>query len=328
MLKDLPQIATMYLAKMRAKPAKMICLAVAGGFTIVELLLSTVLGALIVASIGGVLLVSEIRLVRNSVQSQNLVDNSNQAANLILREIIEAAQVSTTISSYPASCPTSSTTKLVLIGKGGAWQSIYGISSVASGSSEWAGPARLIRCGPPYTISNGGTIEIGSNVTQVESTILDNLVLNTGFNATINAMSSTTLSRGVEFSISTQLGNGPISTTQYQGRTAANPIYGLYDLIVQNPSYCTSTPCKSFSNTDHFLAPSGTQKIVGNFNREEIIYFPGNIENYTTVQRTATDSSACSRISCFVSGTVNGQSYATTLEYFNVLVFANTERRL
>lgn len=305
---------------------------VLAGFTIIELLLSTVLGALVVASIGGVLLVSEIRLVRNSVQSQNLTDNSNQAANLILREIIEAAQVSKTIASYPSSCTSATTTQLVLTGKGGAWKSIYGINNVAAGSTDWTGPARLIRCGQPYSIENGGTIAIkdasGNPVAPVESTILDNLDQANGFNVTIRNPSDTTLSRGVEFTISTQIGNGSTTIRRYQGRTSANPIYGLYDLIVQNSNYCSSTPCASIGNTDHFLAPTGTNTITGNFNREEVVYFPGNIESYSKIQRSPTDTAACSRISCFVSGTVNGQSYALTLEYFNVLVFANTERRL
>lgn len=302
------------------------------GFTIVELLLSTVLGAIVLAALGAALLVSEIRVTRNSVSAQNLRDNARQASLLIINELNNSSQLRSGSNgeTLPSSCNSGiGSIPLVVIGKGGNWKSYYySVPSSTFAAGQWYGPAVLMRCGPPY--QDSGIID--ESKSSLESVMLDKLIATNGFTVDLTQATGT-LNRQLRFSVAMEQAGSPITTSSFIVRTAANPMYGLYDLIVESSNYCTPSttePCKVMGNTEHFLPPKGktASPIEGNISKEEVIYFPGRLSDYS-LTKDGTSGTVCTRATCNVKGGPTSTSdYDTDLKYFNVIVFSDAERRL
>ncbi|WP_323206517.1 hypothetical protein [Synechococcus sp. BA-132 BA5] len=282
--------------------------------------MASVIGIVIIAGLGSTVLVSEVRLSRSGVANQNQQDDIAQAGNLILHELSSSSLLDNT-GTYP--CGTG-TTKLVLKGDNNAWTTYYATRAVTTGSTNWFGPHLLVRCGLPYTLAG----DIDTDGTVAESVVLDRLASANGLTVTLNK-SSTTLSREAQVVLTTQIGSGPSVSNTFQARSATNRVYSLYDLIFNDSSYCpagTTVCAVTGSGTtakQHFRPATGTSTITGSPTLEDIAYFPGKISNYT-LKKSSSDTTACTRTACFVTG----NSFNTTLNNINVLVFSDAEYRI
>ncbi|MFN9621685.1 MAG: hypothetical protein ACK587_02440 [Cyanobacteriota bacterium] len=123
------------------------------------------IGAAVIASIGSLSLLSEMRFNRNALASQSLRDSWDRSLKFIVNEALQAYWIRTTITSPPG-YPCSSTVPgmppqnpLVLDGPPNPadpsqpiWRVVYGIRSNPANQKEWRGVNRLVRCGPPFEL--------------------------------------------------------------------------------------------------------------------------------------------------------------------------------
>ncbi|MEA5424364.1 hypothetical protein, partial [Synechococcus sp. CCY9202] len=295
---------------------------VAGFFSklLVELLIASAIGALVIAGIGSAVLTSEVRLSGANVISQTLKDDLAQASNLIRYEV-EMSSLVEDSGTYPTACGTGASVKLVITGKYGAWQVIYATRSVPSTSTDWTGPFALVRCGPVYDSS--GNINAGG--ASSESVVLDRLPTATSMTATLNKTSST-LARSLEVTLAAQAGSSSPVTRTFQSTTDSNPIFSLYDLYLNNPSSCAggSSPCSTAGGVNHYRPLTSTTTITASSTESDIAYFPGQISSYSFRKTSTVGSGPCTRTSCYVSG----GGYGIQLNNFNVLVFSDGELRI
>lgn len=129
-------------------------MAQSNGFSLVELMIVAGLTAVVLSSLGALILVSDMKLGRRSDSMQEAQEQWGRAVTFIQNEVADAATLSVTLgnSSYPCGEPVPSP---ILVLKGPknptnpAWTVIYGVRSRATGEAGlYRGPKVLIRCGP------------------------------------------------------------------------------------------------------------------------------------------------------------------------------------
>jgi type II secretory pathway pseudopilin PulG len=345
------------------------------GFTLVELLVYAAIASVVITAIA-VLTISQVRIARRAEEVQNLKDEWNMAAAFIKEEITRAESVSTTVGTYPCG-GTAPANPLVLTGPnsgtGPAWSVVYGVRDLGNlptgeVATNWIGPNVLVRCGRPYltTVPAGslneldggynanaeffGLLNPAQNATATETVVLDRLPDNASFSPALAATSSTSLARDVNVTLGLQSLFGGNYTSQFRGRAAASPTYGLPEYNDDLGIACTTNPCRTTSypnplpltsgnyNVWEYRAPSaGTLAIsptgvVGD-RWEVVVYFPGNIGGYT-IQRSATNTATCNRVSCYVSNgtttvSIDSNSLPANSAFAGiVLSFADRERRV
>jgi hypothetical protein len=128
-------------------------------FFLPDLLVGAAIGSLLVASLGGLALISEIRYNRNALASQNLHLKWSRSLAFISNEAQQAHWISTEPSlpmGYPCSGGTPANT-LVLDGPPRpdnpaipTWRIVYGVRANGTDSKQWKGVNRLVRCGPSF----------------------------------------------------------------------------------------------------------------------------------------------------------------------------------
>lgn len=128
-------------------------------FSLVELIVGATIGAVLIGSIGGLALISEMRYNRNSVVSQTLRDSWSRSLAFITNEASQAYWIRTTVTSppgYPCSGGAPQN-PLVLDGPPNPanpsqpmWRVVYGVRNNEDNPSQWRGVNRLVRCGPPF----------------------------------------------------------------------------------------------------------------------------------------------------------------------------------
>lgn len=127
------------------------------GFTMVELLVGSVITVLVVRSLAALALLSELRLGRDSEVNQSLRDQWGRALTFINNEARHAYWIRTTTATWPCGeggIPAGPL--LVLEGPPNPannnlpyWSVVYGVRANGN-STEWRGLNRLVRCGPPF----------------------------------------------------------------------------------------------------------------------------------------------------------------------------------
>jgi hypothetical protein len=129
------------------------------GFVLADLLVGAAIGSVLVASLGGLALISEVKYNRKALNNQNLHLKWSRSLAFITNEAQQAHWISTVPSlplGYPCSGGTPANT-LVLDGPPSSddpavptWRIVYGVRSNGSNSTQWKGVNRLVRCGPPF----------------------------------------------------------------------------------------------------------------------------------------------------------------------------------
>lgn len=131
-------------------------MACSSGFSLVELTIVGGLTAVVLAGLGALTLVSDVKVGRRSDSMQEAQEQWGRAVTFIQNEVADAATLSVTMNSnnYPSSCE-GGVPSPILVLKGPknptnpAWTVIYGVRSRADDEeSLYRGPKLLIRCGP------------------------------------------------------------------------------------------------------------------------------------------------------------------------------------
>jgi len=133
-------------------------------FNSLDLIMGSVISILLVSTLGGAALISEVRFAENSEVSQSLRDSWGRSLAFISSEAQHAYWIRTTITTPPGyPCGGESPKNpLVLDGPPNPadptmpiWRVVYGVKSnklsgAQSSSTDWRGENRLVRCGPAY----------------------------------------------------------------------------------------------------------------------------------------------------------------------------------
>ena len=128
-------------------------------FSAMDLILGTFISVVLVGSLGGVALISELRFARDSEVNQSLRDTWGRTLAFITDEAEHAYWIRTSITTppgYPCS-GTAPSNPLVLDGPPNPanpavpiWRVVYGVKANTPNDSDWRGVNRLVRCGPPF----------------------------------------------------------------------------------------------------------------------------------------------------------------------------------
>ncbi|MFN5463965.1 MAG: PilW family protein [Cyanobacteriota bacterium] len=126
-------------------------------FTLVELLVGSVITVIVVSSLAALALISELRLGRDSEVNQNLRDQWGRALAFMNNEAQNAYWIRTSIAAWPcAGGALPPGPVLVLEGPPNPannnqpfWNVVYGVRANGN-STQWRGFNRLVRCGPPF----------------------------------------------------------------------------------------------------------------------------------------------------------------------------------
>jgi hypothetical protein len=128
-------------------------------FGLVELMIGTVMGIILVGSIGGLTLVSDLKVNRDAEVNQTMRDNWSRSLALIANEAQQAFWISNVVGAptgYPCAGGAPDN-PLVLDGPPNPanptapiWRVVYGVRSNAADPNQWRGVNRLVRCGPPF----------------------------------------------------------------------------------------------------------------------------------------------------------------------------------
>lgn len=125
-------------------------------FTLVELLVGTVLSVIVVSSLAAIALIAELRMGRDSEVNQNLRDQWGRTLAFINNEAQHAFWIRTTTTTWD--CGDQGVPQgnlLVLEGppnpanNNPTWTVAYGVRANTN-STQWRGFNRLVRCGPPF----------------------------------------------------------------------------------------------------------------------------------------------------------------------------------
>jgi prepilin-type N-terminal cleavage/methylation domain-containing protein len=282
------------------------------GFTLVELLVGVVLGSLVLGALGGVVLVSQMRVSASIRRDLASKDALNRAVALIRSDIGAGSQVLTAnpfqcngvyitrptygIICYSVSAPTSSSIS----------------TSYASGSDRpWSGSCVLTRLGPMFSATTGELVPTTVRSTQV---VLDDLEQVGGscanaFQVSASVGSGTLAGRDVDITIRQTIDQAnPTRITTFSARSGYNPLY------TRNETANTGTSSQCQAGVRHIRFASVTTATLLTYTQtcRNFYYFPNAFSTYTI-------QAGCSYTTC----TVNG----TALPYADLLVFADREIR-
>lgn len=277
-------------------------------FTLPELLVGVVLGAVVLAALGGSVLVSQMRIstkIRTDIERR---DALNRAIALMRSEISAADRIT---KDYPsdADCPLPNL--YLEFKRQGSKRICY--SSQTSGSLSrnfrkdrpWTGPCVLTRVGPMYRPDEFGLLEYGgavsSNVIQV---ILDNV------EACAGGSSSFVITRGQE-----SFGNSILRDVDIQIKQTSNISTSFSARVGSSPLY--SKPPSSLSNKSNSVCSwDAPQTDIPDTCIKNVYYLQKDFKSYTV-------EDGCNYDSCVITDSTGSQSFKKA----DVLVFTDREIR-
>ena len=290
------------------------------GFSLIELLITLGVLTIVLASLSRIMLV-ENRLTLQSGRDLSIRDSLNQVNQLLRSEIALGSRVSATTTSamintseYKA-CLSDPAPAFVIIGPNDSWWIFYGIRDVtaAEKTSEWYGPAVLVRCGKPFS-STVGDIDVDGPLTKTVA--LDRLVSGTGFSA--SAASGTYASKSATIALTVQSDAGKSLSSSITTGIGANSIYDRSSLCA-TASSCTARTGSSLESSDYresykIFDDGFALAITADASKEVVVYFPS-----TTLSSSIL--AGCTTASCKVG--------VITVKNASLLVFADgTEIRV
>jgi len=298
------------------------------GYTLVELLVGVTLGSVVLALLGGVLLVSEVKVAAKIQSNLDAKDSANRAIDLIRREAASSRYFRRSSRAYdPSSC---SSSPIVLVHLNGAITCIKSVESTstlldAQYQKAFVGPCLLVRVGVPYK-PNG---ELDTSAAPIVQPLLDGLALN-GANC-----SSNRIGNGLHVTIATSGNNGFAGITINMDKGA---LFEFNAFLPSNPGYAgndyfnNDNPCSSSSsygcagqkdrNVYHFKPvidmASSFEEINGTESKENVFYFDYPSSEFNI-------SEPCKYKACNVTHRLNGS--AVKLVNVDAMVFLDREIR-
>jgi len=303
------------------------------GYTLVELLVGVALGSVVLGSLGGTLLLSELKVSANIQRNLDSKDDASRAIDLMRREAGFSRFISKQTSPFSSGC---NSTPLGLYQPGDANAPSLCYKTLAPSAldpvynSSFKGPCVLVRIGPPYKPS-GVLDTAASPVTQV---VLDGINSSStscssasGFTVTLG--SGKGVYRNADIAITQVQNSGIIGALKpsinynYSLRVPSSPQYDGNEVYSTSPC-ATSTGCGATDETTaHFkpLMGSASESFTGNASKENVFYFSYPYSEYSL--QGDSSGSSCTYKQCYVQR--NGA--AVQLTNVDVLIFADREIR-
>ena len=303
------------------------------GFTLVELLVAVTLGSVVLASLGGVLLLSEVKVAATIQRNLYAKDAANRAIDLMRREA--------SLSRFFRWNPTASggvldnckwATPISYIQRNNAiicYKTVAPADLPAAYRSAYQGPCVLVRRGPPY--KPDGTLDL--TATPTVQVLLDG-VARTRFATTVcpsteafkvtpgmltDGLGITPWSRDANVAITMASG----AQYNFNVRASSSPAYdgqdSYYDCTVNSLSGCGVANEDSYHFKPRMNSP--IELLPGDASKENIFYFEYPFSEYTLSETSS--SGSCTYANCYVER----GGFAVKMTNVDALIFADREIR-
>jgi len=306
------------------------------GFTLVELLVAVSLGSVVLASLGGGLLLSELKVSARVQRNLYAKDAANRAIDLMRREAsfsrFFSSEKSVMKGSALADC--TAATPIIYAQRNNVficYKTVDPSELPAAYQSAYQGPCVLVRSGPPY--KPDGALDL--TATPIVQVLLDGVAITgsastkcpstTAFEVTSESLTPSRtggvlhLTRDANVAISLASG----VRYSFSVRAASNPAYDGKDLYA-NCTVLSLTGCGSADEASYHFRPrmnSASESIPGSPSRENIFYFRHPFSEYTL--RETSGSGSCTYANCYVER----GGFAVEMTNVDALVFADQEIR-
>jgi prepilin-type N-terminal cleavage/methylation domain-containing protein len=312
------------------------------GFTLVELLVAVSLGSVVLASLGGGLLLSELKVSATVQRNLYAKDAANRAIDLMRREASLSRFFRWNLMASGGvldDCEWATPISYIQRNNGIiCYKTVAPADLPAAYRSAYQGPCVLVRRGPPY--KPDGTLDL--TATPTVQVLLDG-VARTPFARTV--CPSTDAFKVTPGELTIGWGTSPwsrdanvainmASGAQYNFsvRASSSPAYDgqdlYYDCTVNSSSGCGRDDENSYhfkpkmdSTTEAFedsLSASGRER-----GRERIFYFEYPFREYILRENSSSGSGSCAYANCYVER----GGFAVKMTNVDALIFADREIR-
>jgi prepilin-type N-terminal cleavage/methylation domain-containing protein len=304
------------------------------GFTLVELLVAVSLGSVVLASLGGGLLLSELKVSARVQRNLYAKDAANRAIDLMRREASFSRFFvpANTVIRGSALADCTSGTPIAYAQRDNVficYKTVAPSDLPAEYRSAYQGPCVLVRSGPPY--KPDGTPDL--TATPIVQVMLDGVARTGRFAGTLcpsttafdvifgglipGSPETVPLTRDVNVAINLASG----VRYSFSVRAPSNPAYDGKDYHAK----CTvSSSCGSADEASYHFRPrmnSASESIPGSPSRENIFYFRHPFSEYTV--RETSGSGSCAYANCYVER----GGFAVEMTNVDALIFADREIR-
>jgi prepilin-type N-terminal cleavage/methylation domain-containing protein len=307
------------------------------GFTLVELLLAVSLGSVVLASLGGGLLLSELKVSARVQRNLFAKDAANRAIDLMRREASSsrffASNKLILSGSVLADCTSGSPIAYTQLNNDYiCYKTVDPSGLPAAYGSAYQGPCVLVRVGPPY--KPDGTVDL--TAAPIVQVLLDG-VAKTPFAGTLcpytTAFAVTSSfdspSIGGVLPHVTRAANVAINLASgvrysFSVRAPSNPAYDGKDLYAKSLAGVTLIGFGPAEEASYHFRPemdSATESMPGSDSKENIFYFQHPLSEYTL--RETPGSGSCTYAKCYVER----GGFAVEMTNVDALIFADREIR-
>ena len=310
------------------------------GFTLVELLVAVTLGSVVLASLGGVLLLSEVKVAATIQRNLYAKDAANRAIDLMRREasfsrffrwnptasgdVLDSCTWGTPIAYYLNPIAGVRRSDAIL-----CYKIVAPADLPAAYRSAYQGPCVLVRRGPPY--KPDGTLDL--TATPTVQVLLDGVARprfattkcpsTEAFKVTPGELTigwgTQPWSRDANIAITMDSG----AQYSFNVRASSSPAYDGQDLYYD----CTTNSaigCGEKNENSYHFAPrmnSPIELLPGDASKENIFYFEYPFSEYTLSETSS--SGSCTYANCYVER----GGFAVKMTNVDALIFADREIR-
>lgn len=304
------------------------------GFTLVELLVAVTLGSVVLASLGGGLLLSELKVSATVQRNLYAKDAANRAIDLMRREASFSRFFArtTTPGGTLDDCAWAPFAYIQRDNAAICYKTIAPSALPAAYRSAYQGPCVLVRVGPPY--KPDGALDL--TALPIVQVLLDGVARTgrfagtlcpstTAFEVTYGSLTSPSIDGVLPLTRDANVAINLASGVRYSFsvRAASNPAYDGKDLY-PNCNVLSPTGCGSEDEASYHFRPkmaSTSDSIDGDPSRENLFYFQYPLSEYTL--RETSGSGSCTYANCYVER----GGFAVEMTNVDALIFADQEIR-